>query len=263
MICATRRRHERTPAVTVDRAMHSFPLCDYRTDALARPARRRRGRFATRVRRERKRGTRSASPPEIPTCSATNTVVTDPMTDMTPFSPQKNGGAGSEPRPVLCSPRGNGMPMTNPSGATSAIAMATRAPPAAGAGAGRAAAARWLRRRQRGDDETGAARRNERAERAAESAGREQREQQNRQREDRMAEQQRQVLQQREFDADESEAEAREIHDRRRIGRERLLPSACRTAANNASRTTFGASSHSNSRRAMGVGMPHGRSIAK
>src|SRR5205814_2184901 len=58
---------------------------------------------------------------------------------------------------------------------------------------------------------------------ASETSGGEQREEQNREGEDWMAQQQRQVLQQREFDADEPESQAREIHDGCRIGRGRLL----------------------------------------
>src|SRR4029079_8265587 len=74
-----------------------------------------------------------------------------------------------------------------------------------------------LERAQRSDDEAGAARRNARAEGAPQATGSEQCKEQNRQREDWMSQQQRQVLQQRELDADESEPKAGEVHDRRAV----------------------------------------------
>ena len=118
-------------------------------------------------------------------------------------------------------PRGNGIPIRKPSGATTRMAIAIRAaerqrqeraaPPAAGRA--RRATASAATPRQTGP------RRKRPLDHAAEAARGEQREEQDRQREDRVAEEQRQVLQQRQLHGDEADAEAREVDDRGGVGR--------------------------------------------
>jgi hypothetical protein len=77
-----------------------------------------------------------------PSVTATTTVATDPMTDIVPLRPQKNAGAGSGPCPARLNPRGNGIPMATPIGATTAIAIATRAASESGRSAGMTAGRR-------------------------------------------------------------------------------------------------------------------------